>query len=431
MSVGLIAILLIGSLLFLLALGVEIAVAMGLVGTMGLVFFVGQPISQFAFSAFEMMNSFTLTAVPLFVLMGAILHSSGVNQILFNATDRLLRGLPGGVASSVIVANAIFGAMSGSSLAATATFGKICYPNMRELGYAPSLTLGSIAVGGTLSVLIPPSIILIIYGGWQNLSVARLFAGGVIPGIILASLLVLTVFVLVKVNPSLAPKGATGPKENRLGAIFTLLPFAVLITIVLGSVFGGIMTPTESAALGAFLSIIFAFAYRKMSYAALKESLYTAIRITTMLAFLTFTARVLGQVFQYLGITEIFESFMLDLPLGRYGILFILYMMYILLGMFFDSLSMLLLTFPFVSPLIESLGFDLIWFGVVYVLLTEVGLVTPPFGLNLFVLHGVVPEQGIMQIVRGVLPFLAALFITIALLTAFHDLALWLPRLLY
>jgi len=431
MSLGLMSFILIGTLLILLAAGVHIAIAIGLVGALGLLLFVDQPLNQFAYSAFEVMNSFVLTAVPLFSFMGAIFHTTGLTQFLFSGADRLIRGLPGGIACSVMVANAIFGAMEGSSVAATATFGKTCYPQMERLGYKPSLSLGSIAIGGTLAVLIPPSVILIVYGSWQNVSVARLFAAGMIPGIILASLLMLTVIVLVKLNPSLAPKVLAITMRERLTALVDILPFVVVIGLVLGSIFGGIMTPTEAASLGAALSILLALAYRRMTFAALKESMRAAVSITAMLALLMVTSRVLGQVFQYIGLIEVFSGFMLGLPFGKYGIFAVICVMYLILGMFFESFAMLVLTLPFVSLIISDLGFNLVWFGVVYVVLAEIGMVTPPFGLNLFVLHNVVPQHDIMKIALGVLPFMIPLILMVVILTAFPQLALWLPGILY
>jgi len=431
MSLELMSLILIGGLLILLALGVEIFVAMGIMGALGLLLFVDQPANLFSFTAFDSINSFTLTAVPLFVFMGAIFGNTGIIRTLFSGADKLVGSLPGGIACSVLGANAIFGAISGSSLAATATFGKIAYPEMEELGYEPKLALGSIVVGGTLSVLIPPSIILIVYGTWQEVSVARLFAGGMIPGIILASLLMLTVVVRVKLNPSLAPQAVKFTWRDRLTALAEILPFAAVIVLVLGTIFSGVMTPTEAASLGAFLSIVLALAYRKMTFTALKESMWSAMKIMVMIAFVMFTARVLSQVFQYIGLTDVFSGFMLSLPFGRYGIFAVICVMYLIMGMFFDSFSMLLITLPFVSPLIWDLGFDFVWFGVIYVVLAEIGLVTPPFGLNLFVLQGVVPKYDVMTIALGALPFLIPMLLVIVLLTAFPQLVLWLPGVLY
>ena len=431
MSPELAAVVLIGGLILLLAFGAEIAVAMGIMAAIGLLFVVEQPLRQFGFTAFEFMNSFTLSAVPLFVFMGALFSNTGIIASLFRGADKLLGSLPGSVACSVLGANAIFGAISGSSLAACATFGKIAFPDMERLGYNPGLALGSIAIGGTLSVLIPPSIILIAYGGWEELSVARLFAGGMIPGFLLASLLMLTVIVQVKLNPSLAPKPPKYTWRERFSAIGDIAPFLAVIVLVLGTIFGGIVTPTESASLGAFLSVVLALMYRKMTLVAFKESMWTAVKIMSMIAFISITAKVLSIVFQYIGVTDAFGVFMLNLPFGRYGIFAVICVMYLVLGMFFDSFAMLFLTLPFVSPLIIQLGFDPIWFGVVYVVLAEIGLVAPPFGLNLFVLHGVVPKHGVMTIAIGALPFLIPALLVVVLLTVFPQLVLWLPSVLY
>ncbi len=422
---------LLGGLVFLLAFGVEIAAAMGIMAGIGLLLFVNQPLDYFAVAAFHMMNSFTFTAIPLFVFMGAIFANTGTVGSLFRGAQKIVGNLPGSIASAVITANAVFGAMSGSSLAATATFGKICFPEMERLGYNHRLALGSIAIAGTLSVLIPPSIILIAYGGYQDVSVGRLFAGGMIPGIILALFLIATVTVQVKLNPSLAPIAPGFSIRERLTAFVDIAPFVGVIVLVLGTIFGGIMTPTEASALGAFLSIVLALAYRRMSFRALKESMWTAVSITAMIAFVLFTARMLGQVFQYIGLTEAFSAFMLGLPFGKYGIFAVICVMYIVLGCFFDSISMLVLTLPFIAPIIQSLGFHFVWFGVVYVVLAEIGLVTPPFGLNLFVLKGVVPKYEITTIFWGALPFLIPTVILIVLLVAFPQLVLWFPSVLY
>jgi tripartite ATP-independent transporter DctM subunit len=431
MSLELTAIVLLVGLLFLLLIGVEIFVALALVGGLGLWFFIGQPPRQFAVTAFEFMNSFVLTAMPLFVFMGAIFANTGIVKHLFTGADKLLGGWPGGVACSVIGASGIFGAISGSTVASAATFGKLAYPDMERLGYDPKLALGAIAIGGTLSVLIPPSIILIVYGFWERVSVARLFAGAIVPGIILVALLMLTVVIQVKINPSLAPKSPKITWRERLSAFKDIAPFAVVIVLVLGVIFAGIMTPTEAASIGALGSIVLAFAYRKMTFTALKESMWTAARITAMVAFVIFTAKVLGILFGHIGLTSTFAAFMEGLPFGKYGVWAIVCLMYLILGMFFDTISMLLLTLPFISPLIASLGFNPIWFGVTYVVLGEIGIVTPPFGLNLFVIHGVVPKHDIVTIALGALPFIIPTLLMVVILTAFPDLVLWLPRLIY
>ncbi len=431
MSLALMSSILLGGMVFLLAFGVEIAPAMGIMAGLGLLLFVHQPLDYFARAAFEIMNSFTFTAIPLFVFMGAIYSNTGIIGSLFRGAEKMFGNLPGSLASAVIVANAIFGAISGSSLAAVATFGKICFPEMEKAGYNTKLSLGAIAISGTLSVLIPPSLIMIVYGGWQDVSVARLFAGGIIPGIILSLFFIITVTIMVISNPKLAPAVPKFTIQERVKSFLDLLPFLAVIALVLGTIFGGIMTPTESASLGAFLSLVLALLYRRLTFRAFKDSMWTAVTITSMIAFVLFTARMLGQVFQYIGLTEAFSTFMMGLPLGKYSIFAIICIMYLILGCFFDALSMLVLTLPFVAPIIKNLGFDFIWFGVTYVVLAEIGLVTPPFGLNLFVLKGVLPQYEITTIFLGTLPFLIPTMILIVLLVLFPELILWLPNLLY
>jgi tripartite ATP-independent transporter DctM subunit len=442
MSLALMSLILLGGLILLLAIGVEIAPAMGLVAAFGMIVFVGHPLDYFARAAFEIMNNFTFTAIPLFVFMGAIFSNTGIIGNLFRGAEKIIGNLPGSMASSVIVANAIFGAISGSSLAAVATFGKICFPEMEKSGYDVKLSLGAIAISGTLSVLIPPSVILIVYAGWQDVSVARLFAGGIVPGIILASFFVLTITIRVILNRKLAPAVAPASFGERLKAILDLLPFLFIIFLVLGTIFSGIMTPTESAALGAFLStesaalgaflsLVMSIIYRRLTWKALVNSAWTAVGITSMIAFVLFTARLLGQVFQFIGLTEAFAVFMTNLPLSKYAILTVICVMYLVLGCFFDALSMLVLTLPFVAPIINELGFDKIWFGVFYVVLAEIGLVTPPYGLNLFVLNGVVPQYEITTIFMGTLPLLIPTLILVILVVLFPDLVLWLPGIIY
>jgi tripartite ATP-independent transporter DctM subunit len=399
--------------------------------SVGFIFFVSQPQIQIPWTAWQTLDSFTLLAMPFFIFMGTMFANTGVIRSLFEGADKWIGGLPGGLASSVIGASAIFGAMSGSSIASAATFSTIAYPEMERRGYSPKLSFGSIAVGGTLSVLIPPSIILIIYGAWEDQSVARLFAAAMIPGIILAGLLILTVVVMVTFNPGMAPKSPRVTWKERLSSVKNILPWIGIIILVLGVIFGGIMTPTEASALGAFLGILVALGYRQMSYKALKDSFLTAIRVTAMVGFVLFAARLLSFVFQAAGLTEAFSSFMLNLPFGKYGTLAIICVMYLILGMFLDAASMMLLTMPFVMPIILSFGFSPIWWGVTYVILAEIGLVTPPFGLNLFTIHGVLPKYSILTIAAGALPFLIPMVIMIGTLIVLPDLALWLPGLLY
>lgn len=423
-------VLLMGGLLLLLALGAEIAVAMGVVAAAGLLI-VDKPLVQIAWTAWESLNSFTLLAMPLFVFMGAVFSGSGAVHLLFSALEKWLGWLPGGLASVVIAANGVFGAISGSSVAAAATFSMIAYPEMEKRRYAPQLSLGAIAVGGTLSVLVPPSLILIVYGSWENVSVARLFAAAMIPGALLMLLMLLFVVLRVMLRPELAPRSAPASWQDRLRAIKDMLPWLVVIVIVLGSIFGGLMTPTESSGLGAVLSLAIAAYYRRLTYRMVRNAVLSAVKVTAMIGFIIFVARLLSFVFQDLGATAKLSGAVLALDLGKYGTMLAVVVLYLILGMFFDSMAMMLLTLSFIMPVILKLGYDPVWWGVTFVLLAEIGLVTPPFGLNLFTIQGVLPRFSIMYIARASLPFLGVMLLMVWILIFFPGLALWLPRLLY
>ena len=425
-----IAILLVIGLLVLLSLGLEIAWSIGIVAVVGLTWYIDQPISQVAETAWSSLNSFTLTAMPLFIFMGTILGNTGVNERLFAAIDKWFGHLPGGLAMSVIAGNAIFGAMCGSAMAATATFGKIAFPVMEKKGYSPRLGLGAIASADILSPLIPPSILLIIYGSWQGISIVDLLAAGLIPGLTMMILLMLAIVVQVKLNPGLIPEPVKFSWKQRFAAILEVLPFAALIVGVLGAIFGGFMTPTEASALGAFLSLVLTLAYGRLTFKILKRSLLETVKVTSFSLFIMAMATLISHVFNSAGIIPLIKDFVISLPIGKYGILVLFFIMYFFMGMFFDSWSMLFLTFPFVMPIIHSLDINLIWWGVVYVMAGGQASMTPPFGLSLAILHGVVPWHPMETIARGALPFLIPIYLNILLLMLFPQLALWLPSLL-
>jgi tripartite ATP-independent transporter DctM subunit len=426
-----VTVLLMGGLLLLLAAGLEIGAAMALTAAAGLVLVVDKPLVQIAWTTWESLNSFTLLAMPLFIFMGAVFSGSGAVHLLFAALDKWLGWLPGGLASVVIAANGVFGAISGSSVAAAATFSMIAYPEMEKRRYAPQLSLGAIAVGGTLSVLVPPSLILIVYGSWENVSVARLFAAAMIPGALLMLLMLLSVVLMVKLKPELAPRSAPASWKERMLAVKDMLPWLAVIVIVMGSIFGGLMTPTEASGLGAVLSVAIAGYYGTLSYRMVRDAMLSAVKVTAMIAFIIVAARLLSFVVQDIGATAQLSGAVLALDLGKYGTMLAIVILYLILGMFFDSMAMMLLTLSFIMPVILKLGYDPIWWGVTFVLLAEIGLVTPPFGLNLFTIQGVLPKFSIMYIARASLPFLGVMLLMVWILIFFPGLALWLPRLLY
>jgi tripartite ATP-independent transporter DctM subunit len=421
---------LIGLLFILLLLGLEIAWSVGIVALIGLIWYVNQPINQIAYTMWASLNSFTLTAMPLFILMGTILGNTGVNERLFSAIDKWVGHLPGGLACSVVFGNAVFAAMSGSTIAATATFGKVAYPVMEQRRYDPRLALGSIASSSVLAPLIPPSILLIIYGAWQGVSIVDLLAAGVIPGLTLTGLYILTVFCMVKIKPSLAPAPMHYTWANRLEGLKEIWPFAALIAGVLGSIFGGYMTATETAALGAALSMLLTIYFRTLTFSILKKSLLETVKVTSFSLFIMAMASLISHVFNSAGVIPMIKEYVIGLPIGKNGILVLFFAMYLVMGCFFDSWSMLFLTFPFVMPILMGLGVNPIWWGVVYVMAGEQSTITPPFGLSLFVLHSVVPQHPIGTIVRGSLPFMVAIYINVFLMFLFPGLALWLPSLI-
>jgi tripartite ATP-independent transporter DctM subunit len=431
MSLGVQAIIIFGTMLLFLIMGAEIFAAIGLGAMVGLMLFINQGPEHFARSMWNWVNSFTLTAVPLFIFMGAMLAHSGVIRLLFRGADKIINFLPGGMAASSLVASGVFGAISGSSIASVAAFGTSVLPEMERLGYKPSIAIGSVVMGGTLSVLIPPSVILIGYGAYMGLSIPRLFAAGLIPGIILMLLYIITVVIIAKVRPDLCPPKIKYSIKEKLGGFIDIAPALFIMTVTLGSIFGGILTPTEAAALGGFLSMLLALVSRTLNLTNVKESALTAVKVAAMLMPLIFIVKIMGYVFNYLGTTEALAAFMAGLPLGKYGILAVIFFIYILLGFIMEGISIMMLSLAFVAPILTMLGFNFIWFGVIMVVVNELGLVTPPFGLNLFALHAVVPKYSIFTIAWAAVPFYPAVLILLTLLVAFPKIVLWLPFLLF
>jgi len=419
----------VAGLLFCLLMGLEIAWSVGLVSLLGLVY-LGQPFEQVASTIWTSTNSFTMTAMPMFIFMGCLLGNTGVNEYLFTAVDRWAGRLPGGLVISVILGNAAFAAMCGSSIAAVATFGKVAYPAMESRKYNPSYALGSIAASSVLAPLFPLSILLIIYGSWQGLSIVRLLASGIVPAFMLTSLFVLVAILRVKLNPTLAPPPVSYTMREKLEALLMVAPFGLLIAAVVVAIFGGYMTPTEAGALGAALSLILTVLYKRLTFKIFQQSLLDTLRVTSFALFIMAMASLMSHVFNATGVVLLVREAVLGLEVNRYVILGGILIMYLIMGCFFDSWSMLFLTFPFVMPIMSSLGFDPFWWGIVYVLAAEQSAITPPFGLSLFVLKGVVRKYPVSTIVWGALPYLAAIYVLIAILIVFPGIVNWLPNLL-
>lgn len=418
-------------LLVLLAMGVEIGASLGLVCIIGLLWFSDQPLSNIPGQFWGLTNSFILTAIPLFIFMGELFSQTGISKSLFWAVDRWVGFLPGGIACTVIGACSVFAAITGSSVAAAATIGTISIRSMRERKYDMRLTFGVIAAGGTLGILIPPSIIMIVYGAFEGLHIGRLFAAGLIPGLILSGTFLLTIFVTVKLRPQWAPKPEGYSWKERLISIGEFAPSFIIIFIVLGGIFGGVMTPTEAAAVGCVAVLLLGSVYRRMNWTIFKSSLEGAVRTTSMILLIAVVAKALAFLMLYLGMADMFSKFILGAGFGKYGTLALICGIYLILGMFFEGISMIVLTLPFVMPIISGLGLSAYWFAVPLVIMVEASLITPPVGLNLYVLQAIAPDYDVLEVAKGALPFLLPMLMVVGLVIAYPQLALWFPNLIY
>lgn len=413
----------------LLAAGMSIGFAMALVGFAGASYIIGveRALSMIGMIPYSEVASYTLSVVPLFLLMGQFAFNSGLSSDAYYCAYRWLGHRPGGIAMATIGGCAGFAAISGSSLAGTATMGMVALPEMRRYKYDMSLATGSIAAGGTLGILIPPSISMVIYALLTEQSIGKLLIAGVFPGIILTFLFMLTIYVLTRLNPKLGPPTPKASLRQRLGALKTSWGILVIFAVVMGGMYGGICTATEAAALGSLGCFLFMVGRRRVT----RHDFYTG---------LADTGRIVGMIFAILIGATIFSGFLAlsrlpvemanwigTLPIPRYGILAIILFLYFIMGCFMDILAMVVLTIPIFFPVIMHLGFDPIWFGVVIVIMMEQGLITPPIGMNVFVLHGIAEDVPMNTIFRGIIPFLLALWICLLLVIAFPQIALFLP----
>ncbi len=424
-----IGILLIVAMLATLLMGVRIAMALGVIGLFGLFFLLPNPqLSLMAERAWNSLNSFTLTAVPMFVLMGGLLLRSGVTTELFDALLRWMGRLPGGIAHASVGACGVFAAVSGSSLATAATMGTVACPEMIRRGYSARLTYGIVAAGGTLGILIPPSIAMIIYGTTVGAPITVLFIAGIIPGLILMLSLMGGVFVWAVLVEGAAPRGESYTWGEKFKSLLGVLPFLVLIIAVLGSLYAGVATPTEAGALGAVVALLLCLQRRKLSWSILYETALETVKVTSMLLFIVVGASILSWVFDYLRLPRTMVSVVEAAELAPWIVMAIIALIYIVLGMFIDPISMMLMTLPVTFPIVQALGFDAIWFGIALVMMIEVGLITPPVGIILFVLRGISGDVALKEIVYGVLPFVGIIILNVILIYFFPEIVSWLPN---
>ena len=419
-------------LIALMFLKVPVGFVMALVGFGGFAFLVSwdaalQLMAQDFFSVF---GSYNLTVIPLFVLMGQVAHHAGISGRLFNAANKFLGHLRGGLAVATIGACAGFSAICGSTTATAATMAAVALPEMKKYNYDPALATGVVAAGGSLGILIPPSTIFIVYGIMTEQSVGKLFLAGVVPGLLMTILFIVTVFIWTWNRPDLAMPGARFTLREKIASLAGVIETLILFVAVMGGLFIGVFTPTEAAAIGAFGTLLIAVVGRHLSWKGFTQSLVETTRVSCMILVIVAGATVFGH---FLAVTRIpFDvgNWVMGLQMPPWAVMALIILVYLLLGCLMDSLAMIMLTIPIFFPVITALGYDPIWFGVIIVLVTGMGVITPPVGINVYVVAGVARDVPLHVIFRGALRLLAAQVVTAILLILFPQIALWLPAMM-
>ncbi len=416
------------TLLFLLGLSVAAAVSVGLLGMSLSELFSTLPLSNaMGEIAWSTSAEFLLVAIPLYILMGELLVCSGVAGRMYGAVSKWLSWLPGGLMNANIGASALFSATSGSSVATAATISTLALPEQERKGYPAPLFLGSVAAGGTLGILIPPSINMILFALIANLSVPKLYLAATIPGILLSLMFMAMIVIACLFRPELGGKKEHATWAERRESIADLLPPLAIFVLVVGAIYSGFATASESAALGVIAAFCLGLWRRAFTWQSLGQAFESTLRTTGMILFITLSAFFLNFVLSSIGLTSTLVSFVTDLNMSPMGTLLAIILFYIILGCFMDTLAMLITTAPLVVPVIVALGFDPLWFGVILIILCEMGQITPPFGMNLFVVQSIRNKGSFLDVVYGALPFCVVLLLLIALLIAFPQIALWLP----
>ncbi len=417
------------AMLLLVFARVPVAFAMALVG------FVGLGLLRNWNSAYAMAGSviyesgfqYLLSVLPLFILMGNFVTQSRMSRELYAAAHALLGHRRGGLAMSTVLACGGFGAICGSSLATAATMAKVSYPEMRRLGYSEELATGSIAAGGTLGILVPPSIIMVVYCLLTEQSIGKMFAAGVLPGIVAVCCYLLAVNWVVRRNPAAGPKGPRSTWPQIRSALARVWAVLALIAMLMGGIYGGVFTPAEAAGIGAFLGFVFALCRGALTWAGFVDVVVESAKTTGMIFMVMIGALMLANFINFTSLPQDLLETVERFQLSPLVVILIICLIYIVLGCVLESMSMILLTVPVFYPLVQALGFDLIWFGIIVVTVTEISFITPPFGMNVFVLRGVLPNVSTPTIFRGVMPFVISDFLRLAILVLFPAISLYLP----
>ncbi|MEH6826084.1 MAG: TRAP transporter large permease [Motiliproteus sp.] len=425
MSAPIIGLLCMAGMLLFIALRCPIALAMALTGLIGFTWIVAfEPaLSILESGPFETLTNYSFSPIPMFILMGVFASKARMSTELFNAARTLFGGWRGGMALASVTACGAFSAISGSSVATAASMSRVALPEMKKHGYADSLATGTLAAGGTLGIMIPPSIALLLYALITEQSVGKMFMAGIIPGLLGLGLYCATIAILVHRNPGLARPGQPTSWREKITGMAGFGPFMGVFAIIIGGIYMGIFTPTEAAAIGAFVAMLIAFV-RGMRMAGFLDAVDETLKLTAMIFFMIIGAEIFGYFLSVSRISFYLADLVGSMGLPPYAVLAAVLVLFILLGCVMDSLAMLLLTVPVVFPLIVEAGFDPIWFGIVAVVTVELGLITPPVGMNVFVIKSVAPQIPIGQIFKGVLPFVLSDLLRLALLILFPALAL-------
>ncbi len=381
-----------------------------------------------AASMYDSLNSWSLAALPIFILMGEILYKSSISTRLLNGLTPWLSFIPGKLLHINVAACSLFAAISGSSSATTATVGKITLDELKKRGYSKSLALGSLAGSGTLGFLIPPSLIMIIYGVLSNVSIGKLFMAGILPGLLLATLYSVYIMIASSVDKSVVPTNNDKYSlKDFTHSLKDLFPVLSLITVVLGSIYGGLATPTEAASLGVLGSVILAIYFKSLSFEVMKNALLNTIKTSVMISFIIVGAGFLSQVVGFLGIARAISEFIATMGLSPFSLILIIGIMYVFLGMILDGISIVVMTLPIVLPIIQLAGFDPLWFGIFLVFMVELSQITPPVGFSLFVIQSISGEK-IEYILKATLPFFILMIVAVVLITAFPEIVEFIPR---
>jgi C4-dicarboxylate transporter, DctM subunit len=408
---------------------VPIGCAMAIVGLIGfaLLSSTGSAFAMLGMVAYQTASSYTLTVIPLFFLMGQMASLSGMGVALYQTVYRWIGFLPGGLAMATVCACAGFAAVSGSSLATAATVGVVALPEMKRFKYDDALATGCVAAGGTLGILIPPSTVMLVYGILTEQPIGTLFIAGIIPGLILTGLFLITIFILTRKKPELAPPGPKFSFKERLLSLKDTWSVLTTFLLVIGGLYGGWFTPTEAAAIGAFIVLVIIIVKRRLTKKLLTGSLTETALATAMVFTILIGANIFGYFMTLSELPARFSGWVVATGMNRHLVMIVICLVYIFLGCIMEGFAIMFLTLPIIYPVVVNMGFDPIWFGVLLTLLIEMGLITPPVGMNVYVISGVARDVPMATIFRGIFPFFIAMIVCMALLLLFPGLALFLP----